>query len=343
MKNKIDAKIFLLFVALFGFYLPVAANGMKEKKLPVAENETVATTTTTTIINPSAQTKTIATLQEPPYTPPTEPAELQIFRDAYPGISFDANYDKDKDDWLVDMAVGETVTQFYWAGGRFVPPENYEERERFWTLLYNYAKEIPDPANFTEEEVERIRNFSKPENRQSSGGSPQFFYDAVYDCTTQKAVERHIVRHRFFGYGVNAHERLREPLIRVEQRIRELAKTDDEVKKFVDTLGNVDGYYWRTIRDSGNRSFHSIGIAIDVLPERWGQKNLYWAWRRDIDPDNWMLLPLERRWMPPLAVIDIFEDEGFIWGGKWVIWDNMHFEYHPELVLYRKFREQQSK
>ena len=45
-----------------------------------------------------------------------------------------------------------------------------------------------------------------------------------------------------------------------------------------------------------------------------------------------MLTPLSWRWMPPQAVIDIFEEEGFIWGGKWAIWDNMHFEYHPELI-----------
>lgn len=272
---------------------------------------------------------------------PVEPKEIQIFRDAYPGISFDASYDKEKDDWLVTVTVGAegTPKKFYWADGRFVPPENYNERERFWSLLYNYAKEIPDPANFTDEDVERIRNFSSPQNRQSSGGSPQFFYDVVYDCVSQAAVEKHIIRHKFLGYGVNVHERLREPLNRVEQKIRELAKTDEEVKDFVDKLGNVDGYYWRTIRDSGNRSFHSIGIAVDILPKGWGQKNVYWAWRRDIDPENWMLLPLDRRWMPPLAVIEIFEDEGFIWGGKWIIWDNMHFEYHPELVLYRQFRE----
>ncbi|MBQ9624309.1 MAG: M15 family metallopeptidase, partial [Treponema sp.] len=25
-------------------------------------------------------------------------------------------------------------------------------------------------------------------------------------------------------------------------------------------------------------------------------------------------------------------EEGFIWGGYWVIFDNMHFEYHPELI-----------
>jgi hypothetical protein len=32
-------------------------------------------------------------------------------------------------------------------------------------------------------------------------------------------------------------------------------------------------------------------------------------------------------------VIRIFEEEGFIWGGKWAMYDTMHFEYHPELLL----------
>jgi hypothetical protein len=40
--------------------------------------------------------------------------------------------------------------------------------------------------------------------------------------------------------------------------------------------------------------------------------------------------------MPPKRVIDIFEKEGFIWGGKWTVWDNMHFEYRPELILGRE-------
>jgi hypothetical protein len=49
-----------------------------------------------------------------------------------------------------------------------------------------------------------------------------------------------------------------------------------------------------------------------------------------------MLIPLSERWMPPDIVIDIFEKEGFIWGGKWTVWDNMHFEYRPELILGRE-------
>ena len=31
-----------------------------------------------------------------------------------------------------------------------------------------------------------------------------------------------------------------------------------------------------------------------------------------------------------------FEKHGFIWGGKWIIWDNMHFEYRPEVVIYNR-------
>jgi hypothetical protein len=143
---------------------------------------------------------------------------------------------------------------------------------------------------------------------------------------------------QFLGKKTNVHERIVEPLHNVEKRIRALAETDADVQKFIDTLARVDSYNWREIGDRSSRSFHSYGIVVDILPERWNQKNIYWAWHRDIDPENWMVLPLERRWMPPEQVIEAFEKEGFIWGGKWIVWDNMHFEYHPELVDYNHIR-----
>jgi hypothetical protein len=33
----------------------------------------------------------------------------------------------------------------------------------------------------------------------------------------------------------------------------------------------------------------------------------------------------------PQPVVDAFEGEGFYWGGKWLFFDNMQFEYRPEL------------
>ena len=65
-------------------------------------------------------------------------------------------------------------------------------------------------------------------------------------------------------------------------------------------------------------------------------KYIYWRWTKDIRGDKWMLTPLKSRWMPPYEIINIFEEEGFIWGGKWLIWDNMHFEYRPELIEFYK-------
>ena len=41
----------------------------------------------------------------------------------------------------------------------------------------------------------------------------------------------------------------------------------------------------------------------------------------------------QERWRNrfPQAIVDAFEAEGFIWGGRWYHYDTMHFEYRPEL------------
>ncbi|MDR1839603.1 MAG: M15 family metallopeptidase, partial [Treponema sp.] len=36
----------------------------------------------------------------------------------------------------------------------------------------------------------------------------------------------------------------------------------------------------------------------------------------------------------PQKVIKIFETYGFIWGGKWLFFDTMHFEYRPEILIF---------
>jgi hypothetical protein len=48
---------------------------------------------------------------------------------------------------------------------------------------------------------------------------------------------------------------------------------------------------------------------------------------------EWYSLPYERRWMVPLPFVRAFEQEGFIWGGKWFFFDTIHFEYRPEILI----------
>ncbi|MDR3247464.1 MAG: M15 family metallopeptidase [Treponema sp.] len=32
-------------------------------------------------------------------------------------------------------------------------------------------------------------------------------------------------------------------------------------------------------------------------------------------------------------MIKAFESYGFVWGGKWMFYDTMHFEYRPEIFI----------
>jgi hypothetical protein len=37
-------------------------------------------------------------------------------------------------------------------------------------------------------------------------------------------------------------------------------------------------------------------------------------------------------------VVRYFEDEGFVWGGKWLMFDTIHFEYRPEILVLNGLR-----
>ena len=266
---------------------------------------------------------------------------LVYFERAYPDITFSRRYDVSSDEWIIKIKVPDTpgdkdgpgkTYDFYWANGSMLPESEIKNKNNYWSLLYSYQKELADPANFTEEERERIKEFGSAESRKNGAGTPMYFFDALYDSETRRSLEQHIVRISFLGNKTNVHERIKEPLKKVDEKIFALAKTDSEVKAFLDNIKSNDAYQWRIIAGTNRKSFHSLGIAIDILPKSQGGKQIFWGWAKDKYPDTWMLVPLKNRWMPPEKVISIFEEEGFIWGGKWTIYDNMHFEYHPELI-----------
>ena len=272
---------------------------------------------------------------------------LIYFEHAYPDLTFTRHFNIAEGEWIITVKIPDTPGDkegpgksydFYWANGSFLPAEEFANKDNYWSLLYSYQKELADPANYSEEQKEQIKNFSSAESRKNGAGTPMFFFDALYDSYPRRSLEQHIVRISFLGNKTNVHERMKEPLRKVEEKILKLAKSDSEVQAFLKNLKSNDGYYWRIIEGTKRKSFHSLGIALDILPKSQGGKQIFWSWAADKYPDTWMLIPLKNRWMPPEVVIKIFEDEGFIWGGKWVIYDNMHFEYHPELIQYNFYK-----
>jgi hypothetical protein len=81
-------------------------------------------------------------------------------------------------------------------------------------------------------------------------------------------------------------------------------------------------YNRRDIAGTDRLSPHSWGIALDL------HKGTYWRWSRVSGPME--LLALRSAY--PWEIIAAFEEQGFIWGGKWYHFDTMHFEYRPELL-----------
>jgi len=258
---------------------------------------------------------------------------LRSFLVSYPDSISGVDYDAEKKDWF--MTIGDS--RLYWAEGRLLPEKSVASREKWRAYVdYLYPAKVPDPSCFSAETIALLNADVLAKARSNAPAYNLSFYDYLYDGSTRRKIESHIVRFDYLGARVSVHEKIVDPLKRVEKRIYQLASGDSEVQAFIHSIASIEGYNWREIADSPSRSNHSWGIAVDILPKNWGKKNIYWNWVSYWN-DRWMLIPLERRWMPPEAVVDAFEDEGFIWGGKWLLWDNMHFEYRPELLALQKW------
>lgn len=267
------------------------------------------------------------------------PSELKLLIKAYPDIKFSTSYNTKYQDWRIEITTNlnnKTIsTPLYWADGRLIPESELANKEKYLSIFYPYPKgqELQDPATYTEEQMEKYRQAGLSTNRKTEPYAADFFFDILYDTKTRTDMEDHLVKAKFLGHKVNIHQSIVEPLSRVENRILEEAKTNTNIANFLVIIDHLEGYNWREIRDVHRKSLHSMGIAFDVLPAKLN-KHIYWRWTKDQKGDKWMLTPLNKRWMPTYDFINIFEDEGFVWGGKWEIWDNMHFEYRPELILY---------
>ena len=98
-----------------------------------------------------------------------------------------------------------------------------------------------------------------------------------------------------------------------------------EMKKY---LVGASSFYWRKVRGANRQSAHSYGIAIDINTNY----SNYWLWSNPGKSETDRLRYENRI---PLEIVDVFEKNGFIWGGRWYHYDTMHFEYRPEF-LYEK-------
>ena len=252
---------------------------------------------------------------------------MRAYADSFPEAI--SRVEQRNGDWAVLMR----GKWFYYAEGRLLP-ESERNNASAWARqsFYFYPEELPPFKEPEGEQAERLRN-ELPNRRANPPRRNPEFYDTLWRSATQREATANMVRINFFGKSFDVHRDLRDRLVKIDALVMELAKTDPEVKGFIDNIGSIGAFNWRNVAATVSRSFHSYGAAIDILPRNLRGLATYWQWTSDANNPEWYRVPYERRYHPPMSVVKIFERYGFCWGGKWALFDTMHFEYRPEIMM----------
>ncbi|MDR2952934.1 MAG: M15 family metallopeptidase [Treponema sp.] len=231
-----------------------------------------------------------------------------------------------------DWAVLLDGAWYFYAESKLLPEDILPQAADYSPQpFYNYQKELPAWKTPTPEEAERFRSMAENRSRNPLKRSSHFF-DALWRARDHNESSRNVKTIRFLEKTVNVHKGIQEKLTLVEERINKLAKTNPEVKSWVNGISTLSAWNWRNIAGVQSRSFHAYGIAVDILPKSYGGKETYWLWASQKKPE-WWNVTYNGRYHPPAPVIKAFESCGFVWGGKWVFFDTMHFEYRPEIMI----------
>lgn len=123
----------------------------------------------------------------------------------------------------------------------------------------------------------------------------------------------------FLGQTLKVNRKAAPAFERVAKRLDAEVKKAPSLRPYLKNLGGT--FVWRKIANTHRQSAHSYGVSIDVNVKR----SHYWEWAKPKEPVRWAN-------QIPQVIVDAFEAEGFIWGGRWYHYDTMHFEYRPELL-----------
>jgi len=117
-----------------------------------------------------------------------------------------------------------------------------------------------------------------------------------------------IVKRKHLLKTLRVHWRCAKSLENILKQIPQRFSAADIERYELDICGGV--YNFRPMRSGASLSIHSWGAAIDL-------SHLINYWKRKYDPAAGMM---------PQGVVDLFQSEGWQWGGLWKNGDAMHFQ-----------------
>lgn len=244
---------------------------------------------------------------------------------AYPGKIGEVFYRSG--DWTIAVA----DRHFRWAGGRLLPAVEPGGGETYSPHpFYPYPSTLPKLPKYSDAQKNEIEERVGRRENSPPARRPDF-YNSLWRIYDEKSAWQRMKTIYFMGRKVLIHRDLIDELAAIEEELFYEMENDATLRQFIQSLGILEGYVWRSIAGTASLSIHSYGAAIDFIPGKGQTGEAYWRWAKERHSE-WYSLPYERRFMPPDSFVRAFEKRGFIWGGKWFYFDTMHFEYRPEIL-----------
>ncbi len=149
-------------------------------------------------------------------------------------------------------------------------------------------------------------------------------FNEVYG-SSKTVIEKNLInlKYGYTNYQFNSKNKANISLEAALREIMPLAKNRGDIGSILYPASGT--YNYRVISGTGRLSPHSYGIAIDLKSD----KRDYWKWSSEKQGK-------ERLSDYPKELVDAFEKNNFVWGGKWGHFDILHFEYRPEIILKAK-------
>jgi hypothetical protein len=122
----------------------------------------------------------------------------------------------------------------------------------------------------------------------------------------------------------NKNNKAADSLSAAIKEVNGLIKSNKEIAGYVYPTSGT--FNFRRIAGTSRLSAHSYGIAIDLAGNKWD----YWKWATAEQGQK-------RLSTYPKELVEVFERNNFIWGGKWGHFDILHFEYRPEIIIKAKY------
>lgn len=143
---------------------------------------------------------------------------------------------------------------------------------------------------------------------------------------SKQSIEKNLInlKYGYTNYQFNGKNKANTSLEAALKELMPLAKSRGDIGSILYPASGT--YNYRVISGTGRLSPHSYGIAIDLKSD----KRDYWKWSSEKQGK-------ERLSDYPKELVEAFEKNNFVWGGKWGHFDILHFEYRPEIILKAKY------